>query len=644
MPSLSRSRVPRSLLFGTIALAVLLVVLATLQYRWLGQISEADEARLRAGARSRAEQLARDFDREVTRAFLWLHVDAGSVRSHDWAAYADRHARWARLTPHAGLVKDVWLVDATGEALERFDPATSGFQPASWPDSLSPLRERVHEVALAFSSPPRLGPPHASPRPGPSGASRLPKSFHRPSDLFDDQIPAFVAPILSFEPVPPGRPGMPFSRLAGFTLVTFDLDYVRHRFLPALVERHFGTGEDSDYGVVVSRRSDPRAVLFRSAPPVPGAASEGDATATLLAVRLDEATEEDLAALPAPSPAPSPGVSGRRLEAHRFGWSRRAGFGPGEPDAGHWRVVVTPRAGSVDQVVASARRRNLGIGAGILALLTVSVVLIVVSSQRARRLADRQLEFVAGVSHELRTPVAVICSAGENLADGLVKDPALVQQYGQVVRDEGRRLVEMVEQVLDFAGSYSGRRAYRFEELAISELVSECLEAVARGETGLRVEAAVDPGLPPVRADRDALRRAVQNLLQNAVKYGGEGGWIGVRVGAGPPGERTEVWITVQDHGLGIPPSEVERLFEPFFRGEEAQNRQIRGSGLGLSLVKRIVEAHGGRVGVESAPGRGSAFTIALPASPPLRPRAEMAPPHPAPVSEPTDGTPHTAG
>ena len=223
-------------------------------------------------------------------------------------------------------------------------------------------RERVHEVALAFSSPPRLGPPHASPRPGPSGASRLPKSFHRPSDLFDDQIPAFVAPILSFEPVPPGRPGMPFSRLAGFTLVTFDLDYVRHRFLPALVERHFGTGEDSDYGVVVSRRSDPRAVLFRSAPPVPGAASEGDATATLLAVRLDEATEEDLAALPAPSPAPSPGVSGRRLEAHRFGWSRRAGFGPGEPDAGHWRVVVTPRAGSVDQVVASARRRNLGIG------------------------------------------------------------------------------------------------------------------------------------------------------------------------------------------------------------------------------------------------------------------------------------------
>src|SRR5436189_5488216 len=153
MRSVSRSRVPRSLLFGTIALAVLLVVLATLQYRWLGQISEADEARLRAGARSRAEQLARDFDREVTRAFLWLHVDAGSVRSHDWAAYAARHARWARLTAHPGLVKDVWLVDATGDELWRFDPATSSFQAAAWPDALATLRERAHEIALAFSSP-----------------------------------------------------------------------------------------------------------------------------------------------------------------------------------------------------------------------------------------------------------------------------------------------------------------------------------------------------------------------------------------------------------------------------------------------------------------------------------------------------------
>src|SRR5260370_38873349 len=184
MPSLTRSRVTRSLLFGTIALAVLLGVLATLQYQWLGQISEADEARLRAGARARAEQLARDFDREVTRAFLWLHVDAASARSRDWAAYAGRRARWARLTSYPGLVKAVWLVSATGEDLQRFDPSSSGFQAAPWPDSLSPLRERGRAIALAFSSTGHPGPPHAPSHPASSGASRCPRSVRPPAAPF----------------------------------------------------------------------------------------------------------------------------------------------------------------------------------------------------------------------------------------------------------------------------------------------------------------------------------------------------------------------------------------------------------------------------------------------------------------------------
>jgi len=296
--------------------------------------------------------------------------------------------------------------------------------------------------------------------------------------------------------------------------------------------------------------------------------------------------------------------------------------------------VVTHRAGSVDQVVAAARRRNLAVSAGILALLAASVVLVVASAQRARRLADRQLEFVAGVSHELRTPVAVICSAGENLADGVVEDRDTVRQYGRVVRDEGRRLAEMVEQVLDFAGTYSGRRGYRFEDVDVMALVEESLGALGQTvrEGGVEMETRVEPGLPPLRADRGALRRALVNLLQNAVKFGGDGRWVGLRAESGAAGRR-EVRITVEDRGLGIPPAEQRRLFEPFFRGEEALSRQIRGSGLGLSLVKRIVDAHGGAVEISTSPGRGSAFTLVLPAAP-----------VPRPAPEPTHGTPHTAG
>jgi signal transduction histidine kinase len=136
-----------------------------------------------------------------------------------------------------------------------------------------------------------------------------------------------------------------------------------------------------------------------------------------------------------------------------------------------------------------------------------------------------------------------------------------------------------------------------------------------------------------VRADRAAVSRAVQNLLQNAVHHGGEGGWIGVRAGLSHEGGRTEVRITVEDRGAGVPASEVEHLFDPFFRGEHALERQIRGSGLGQP-VKRIVEAHGGTVSVKTEVGRGSAFSVVLFA-------LAVAQTAPEPV---VDGTAHTAG
>jgi signal transduction histidine kinase len=254
-------------------------------------------------------------------------------------------------------------------------------------------------------------------------------------------------------------------------------------------------------------------------------------------------------------------------------------------------------------------------------------------------LAERQLEFVAGVSHELRTPVAVLASAGENLADGIVSDREMVKQYGRVVRDESRRLAEMVEQVLDFAGSYAGRRAYRFEKVDVEDLARDCLSAIrpALDEAGATLDASIDSDLPEVQADRAALRRAVLNLLQNAIKYGGDSPRVSLRITTAKSHGRPEVRIAIGDHGLGIPAGEHDRIFEPFVRGEEAQARQIRGSGLGLSLVKRIVDAHAGRISVTSAPGEGSTFVMVLPAS--AAASAEF-----ASAEEEAHGTAHTAG
>jgi signal transduction histidine kinase len=609
----SPARHYRSLLFGAGPLALLLVLLAGLQYRWLGQVSDADAARLRAGASERAEQFARDFDREITRAFLRLRVDGETARKRDGRSYARRWARWSRVAAHPAIVQAVYIAGGNG-ALVRFDPPTSSFRPASWPRALLALRGRFRVLERFSGRPPGLPPAPVS-------------------DLVDDEAPALVGPILPFRSEP-GRERRPreLPPFSSFSIVQLDGQYLRERLLPELAQRHFGAPGDPDYTLVVERRADPGTIVYRTDPNAHALDKGAAATAGLFDIRFGEAGLEDAAELAEPPRVPG-GGSAAGMRAFPFGAARPRGPAGPRGDGGHWRLVVRHRAGPVDAVVAAARRRNLAVGAGTLALLAASAVLIVVSAQRSRQLADRQLEFVAGVSHELRTPLSVICSAGENLADGVVAEAGMVRQYGRLVRDEGRRLAEMVEQVLDLAGTYSGRRRWRLEEVSVLEILAESMAAVvpALREAGVKVESDVEPGLPRVRADKAALSRAVQNLLQNAICHGGEGGWVGLRAGLSRDIGQAEIVITVEDRGPGVPTSEVGHIFEPFFRGTRALQRQVHGTGLGLSLVKRIVEAHGGTVGVKTEVGRGSAFTISLPA---LAAATELL----------LDGTTHTAG
>ncbi len=588
--SVARPRPSLPVLIGAISLSLLLILLGSLQHRWLGQVSEAEEARLRGAARARAEPVARELDRELTRAFLLLQVDPASLAAPGSPAYAARHVRWRNGTVHPTLVKDVFVVEVGRARPRRFDPETESFVEAEWPAELEPLRERVR------------GSPDAGSFRSARGAG--------PWAPLDEARFALFLPIASFEEeaAPVGARARGHVRLAGFTIVRLDRDYLVGRLLPSLVARHFGPAESSEYIVVIRRREDPKAVVFRSGPdPRPSGADAGDARVSLLDLRFDEASDEDLQALPVPR-----GGAADRSDLRRF-WRRRGGEARG--DGGRWELVALRREGSLAEIVAQARGRNLAVSAGILSLLAASAVLVLVTAQRARRLADRQLEFVAGVSHELRTPLAVISSAAENLADGVVTEPPRVREYGRVVRDEGRRLADMVEQVIDLAGTYSGQSTLRAEEVPVKELLEECMRDFTRRPGAHVFETTAEGELPLVRADRAALRRAVRNLVENAVKHGGDGGTVTVRAARGRRDGHDEVRIRVEDRGPGIPPEEVSHLFEPFFRGRRARDRQIRGSGLGLSLVDRIVGAAGGRVEVESPPGRGAAFTIVLPAA-----------------------------
>jgi signal transduction histidine kinase len=395
--------------------------------------------------------------------------------------------------------------------------------------------------------------------------------------------------------------------LLGWSIAAIDLEFVRQELVPELVELHLAGPEGLEYQVRVASRSSPRQIIYDSDTGLGADAfSSADLATGLLAMTWEPMGRPRAPEMEIRRPPRGGGPEMRRRAATPW-------FGRGE-DAGRWELRVKHRLGSLDAAVNRVRHRNLAISFAVLLLMGGAMGMLVVSTRRAQRLARLQMQFVAGVSHELRTPLAVICSAGDNLADGVVAGREQAQRYGAVVRNEGRRLAQMVEQILGFAGIQAGRAKYEMRPVPVAELVERALAACGAGleESGCRIEQEIQPGLPPVEADATALAHCLRNLISNALQYGREGKWLGIRAKAGAGGK---VEIRVEDRGAGIDAADLPHIFEPFYRGKRAIAAQIHGNGLGLSLVQHIVEAHRGSIHVASTPGKGTCFTVTLPAA-----------------------------
>ena len=277
-----------------------------------------------------------------------------------------------------------------------------------------------------------------------------------------------------------------------------------------------------------------------------------------------------------------------------------------------WSVALQGDFASPEKWARINFTYNLTLSAILAIVLLAGIALTMRTALREMKLSAMKNEFVSNVSHELRTPLSSIRVFGEFMRRGRVEDPDKVKEYGSYIETESRRLTQLINNILDFSRIESGRIAYTFDRSDLEELLAGTLAtfSVRLRDKGFEVEYhGPDEPLPEIPLDANAIDRAVANLLDNAVKYSNGDRWIGVELAhAGD-----EVTIAVSDHGIGIPKDELERIFERFHRVSTGLVHDVKGSGLGLPLVKHIAEAHGGSVTVDSEPGKGSTFTIHLP-------------------------------
>jgi signal transduction histidine kinase len=257
-----------------------------------------------------------------------------------------------------------------------------------------------------------------------------------------------------------------------------------------------------------------------------------------------------------------------------------------------------------------ARQQFLILGALSL-LMGAGMVLTYRNVSRELALAKLKSDFVSNVSHELRTPLALIRLYAETLELGRISNPGKHQEYYEIIRKESERLTSLINNILDFSRIEAGKKEYSFCKTDVGDLVRTTLESY-RFEiehNGFRFEQKIANDLPPLQIDREAIARSLLNLVNNAVKYSATEKYLGVHLYH----QDGSVNLEVVDHGIGIPAKEQPKIFEKFYRVGDPLVHNTKGSGLGLSLVRHIVRAHGGEVTVESAPGRGSKFIITLP-------------------------------
>ncbi len=552
-------------LIAIVAMTAVVLTLGILQYEWTGQVSQVEQARMEGALDTSVKNFNQEFSYDFDRLCESFEVGPGRPAGTIESQVLGRYTSWLKTTSRSGFVSGIYVwkaLERQKESFESLDLDNKTFADADWPTQLGSLQEfsksQISRVPTTLSG---------------REAAAYPWTFH-------EDTPALLRPV--FEAPSDAKPGDANVRAIGYLILELNGSFLRRVYLPELADRHFG---QLDFEIAVRRAKPPYQQLYISVPNFPIATTAPDAEVNLFDSVAEEAKRRGHPIVQASDPERQ------------------------------WQLVAQHPAGSLGASVGSWRRRNLAISLGLLSVLAGSLVLVFSVARRAERFARLQMEFVAGVSHELCTPLAVIGSAVENLADGVVDNPRQIEEYAGILRDQGGRLEKLLDQVLLFASGKVDRPENELRPIDVGPVVEQ---SIARSEPMLRdagfsVEKAFADHLPAVKADPEAVSKCLENLVSNAIKYADQTHWLGVRAEAVNGNQNAEVQVSVEDKGAGIPAADLPHIFEPFYRVQAVRDGQIRGVGLGLHLVKRMMEGMGGRVSVTSEVGRGTCFVLHFP-------------------------------